>query len=94
MALSSPSAILWFATVGGSILAASDHHGTRLASLALLLAGFFCAGVIWSVAIALASGQLGKRMGANVLRLFSLTSTALFIYFAVRVFLHGLYTLV
>ncbi len=28
LALSSPSAILWFATVGGSIISATYHHGT------------------------------------------------------------------
>ncbi|WDM02895.1 LysE family transporter [Alicyclobacillus cycloheptanicus] len=93
LALSSPTSILWFATVGGSIIAADDHHGTPEASLLKLFLGFFCAGVGWSGAIAFVSGQLGRRMGPALLRLLSLTFAGLFLYFAMRVFLNGLHTL-
>ena len=46
LALSSPSAILWFAAVGGSVIAA---HATGRAALWPFLGGFFAAGVCWSL---------------------------------------------
>jgi L-lysine exporter family protein LysE/ArgO len=92
LALSSPSAILWFATVGGSIISATDHHGTSHGSLVAFFVGFFCAGVLWSLVVAYVSGQARKYMGPQFIRMLSLTSAILFIYFACKVFLSGLHT--
>ena len=46
LAMSSPSAILWFAAVGGTLIARSGG-GTVLSS-ALFLSGFLSAGLLWS----------------------------------------------
>ncbi|MFL6533080.1 MAG: LysE family translocator, partial [Pseudomonas sp.] len=46
LAMSSPSAILWFAAVGGTLIARSGG-GTVLSS-ALFLGGFLSAGLLWS----------------------------------------------
>ncbi|MCL6445708.1 MAG: LysE family translocator [Alicyclobacillus sp.] len=88
LALSSPSAILWFAAVGGSVIATTvNHHHPVL--LLTFMSGFFTAGVVWSVFIAWVSAQARRWLGVRFLRLLSLLSTALFLYFACRVFLGG-----
>jgi L-lysine exporter family protein LysE/ArgO len=92
LALSSPSAILWFAAVGGSVIAATAHR-YQVSALTTFFMGFFCAGVLWSILMAYVSGQVRKVMGAQWIRIFSLVSAGLFIYFACRVFLNGLHTL-
>ena len=46
LAMSSPSAILWFAAVGGTLIARSGGGGAL--SSALFLGGFLCAGLLWS----------------------------------------------
>jgi len=92
LALSSPSAILWFASVGGSIIAA-DNHGTHqhLSTLWLFFVGFAAAGLCWSAAMAILVGKLGTRLGHTFMRGISLMSAGLFVYFAVHVFLQGLH---
>ncbi|WP_245632923.1 LysE family translocator [Alicyclobacillus kakegawensis] len=92
LALSSPSSILWFAAVGGSVIAATAHH-YQIDTLVAFFIAFFCAGVLWSFVVAYISGQVRKIMGTQVIRLLSLVSAVLFIYFACRVFLNGLHTL-
>jgi L-lysine exporter family protein LysE/ArgO len=92
LALSSPSAILWFAAVGGSVIAATAHR-YQVNALVTFFIGFFCAGVVWSIVMAYVSGQVRKVMGAQWIRVLSLVSAVLFIYFACRVFLNGLHTL-
>lgn len=86
LALSSPTSILWFATVGGSIIA-SNHYQDKFA-LAFFFSGFFMAGLIWSMSISLISshgGKLGKTFSQTV----SIISAILFLYFAVDIFLKG-----
>lgn len=92
LALSSPSAILWFAAVGGSVIAATARR-YQIDTLATFFLGFFCAGVLWSFVVAYVSGQVRKIIGTQWVRLLSLVSAVLFIYFACRVFLNGLHTL-
>jgi len=86
LALASPSAILWFAAVGGSVIATAggDRH-----SLLRFAAGFFLAGMTWSGAFAFAAGALRRVLGANLLRVLSLAAALLFLYFAGIVFLQG-----
>lgn len=84
LALSSPSAILWFASVGGAVLAA--HAGDRAALLPFLL-GFFCAGLAWSLAVAVARAR--HALGEGAVRWLHLASTLLFVILAVQVFGHG-----
>ncbi|MGO0059161.1 LysE family translocator [Brevibacillus fluminis] len=92
LALASPSAILWFATVGGSIIAA--NHAVDELSLPLFFFGFFVAGLVWSFAVALVSSQGGKLLGPRLIRGFSLLSALLFLYFAAKVFWNGYQTLI
>ncbi|MBI4536090.1 MAG: LysE family transporter [Ignavibacteriae bacterium] len=91
LALSSPSAILWFATVGGSVIAS-----TRMASqfsLLFFFGGFFVASNLWSVTLAYLCHQGGRMMGPELMRWFSLVSAGVFLFFAVKVFLNGYTTL-
>ncbi|MCF8566460.1 LysE family translocator [Alicyclobacillus tolerans] len=89
LALSSPSAILWFATVGGSIIAAAHRRGQPPSELVWFFAGFFAAGVTWSALVAWACGRARRWLNNGLLRVVSLVSGVLFIYFALRVFLSG-----
>jgi L-lysine exporter family protein LysE/ArgO len=90
LALASPTAILWFAAVGGSVIA--SFAGQRRI-LARFVAGFFAAGVLWSLVIAVGGARAGRVGGARLVRIFSLLSAALFAYFAFAVFRAGLRTL-
>lgn len=87
LAMSSPSAILWFAAVGGTLIARSGGGG--IASSGLFLAGFFCAGLVWTMGLCLAATQGGKLLGDKLLHYSYLASAAIFCYFAVYVILSG-----
>ncbi len=91
LALASPSAILWFATIGGSVIA-SSQDGSQ-ASLLLFLGGFFLASIVWSVVMAFLAAQGGRMMGPRLIRGFSVASTVLFLFFACKVFYNGYQTL-
>lgn len=93
LALASPSAILWFATIGGSVIAASqaDHHSN--AALLQFFGGFFSASIMWSILLSGIASQGGKLMGPKLVRGFSFLSAVLFLYFAGKVFMNGLETL-
>jgi L-lysine exporter family protein LysE/ArgO len=86
LALSSPTAILWFAAVGGSVIAA---HAADRAALWPFFAGFFAAGVLWTIAIAALTGYAHRRLSANFTRALALLSAGLFAYFALVVFVSG-----
>ncbi|WP_024618880.1 LysE family translocator [Pseudomonas kilonensis] len=87
LAMSSPSAILWFAAVGGTLIARSG--GGTLLSSALFLSGFLCAGLLWCAALCLAATQGGKLLGDKLLRYSYWASAAIFCYFAVYVIVSG-----
>jgi L-lysine exporter family protein LysE/ArgO len=91
LALASPSAILWFATIGGAVIATTGKGSHAAAALFLL--GFFGAGLLWSLIIAIASGQ-GRRFGTKFVRTFSLVAAVVFVVLAVKVFLNGFETFV
>jgi L-lysine exporter family protein LysE/ArgO len=86
LALSSPTAILWFAAVGGSVIAA---HAKGTAALLPFLSGFFVAGVCWTLLIATLTGYAHRRLSTKFIRALAFTSAILFSYFAVVVFLNG-----
>ncbi|MFC4076208.1 LysE family translocator [Salinithrix halophila] len=88
LALASPTAILWFAAVGGSVIAATNQDQTQSA-LILFFLGFFSAGLLWAVFLALLSGWGGRVAGPKLVRIFSAISAILFFYFSVKVFLNG-----
>lgn len=91
LALSSPSAILWFATIGGSVIASSGAESS--AALLMFFGGFFSASIAWSLFMAGVSSQGGKWLGQRLVRGFSFVSALLFLYFAGKVFVDGYYTL-
>jgi L-lysine exporter family protein LysE/ArgO len=86
LALSSPTSILWFAAVGGSVIAA---HATGAAALLPYLSGFLVAGVCWTILIATLTGYAHRRLSTRFIRGLSLASAILFCYFAVVVFVNG-----
>jgi len=87
LAMSSPSAILWFAAVGGTLIARSGGGGVL--SSALFLGGFLCAGILWCVGLCFAASHGGKLLGDKLLRYSYMASAAIFCYFAVYVILSG-----
>ncbi|SFE99197.1 L-lysine exporter family protein LysE/ArgO [Paenibacillus catalpae] len=87
-ALSSPTVMLWFVASAGPIVA--EVHGDSRYTIAVFIAGFFTAGLLWSLGMAFLSGRAGKALGAKFVRVISLLSALLFVYFAIRVFWSGL----
>ncbi|WP_283094371.1 LysE family translocator [Paenibacillus sp. ATY16] len=87
-ALSSPTVMLWFVASAGPIVA--EVHGDSRYAIAVFIAGFFTAGLLWSLGMAYLSGRAGKALGAKFVRIISIFSALLFVYFAIRVFWSGL----
>lgn len=92
LALSSPSAIVWFAAVGGALIAQSGVEGWE--ATGSFLAGFFGAGVLWTVAVCTIARQGGKVFGTSALAVFYFASAALFAFFAYKVVSSGYRTLI
>ncbi|WP_294912453.1 LysE family translocator [Tatumella sp. UBA2305] len=87
LAMSSPSAILWFATVGGALISRMGQHS--VASSGWFLGGFFMAGVLWTCALCLVGSLGGKLMGNRLLKFSYIASAIIFSYFAVTVIVSG-----
>lgn len=86
LAMSSPSAILWFAAVGGAIIA---RQGSDIASAGLFLCGFFIAGIFWALVLCTLAAQGGRLMGAQLVRYTYIASALIFAYFAAYVVITG-----
>ena len=87
LALSSPTAILWFAAVGGALIAKSG--ATTAASAALFLGGFFIGGLAWTLFLCGLASHGRKRAGAGLLRACHVLSALLFAYFSYEVIVDG-----
>lgn len=87
LAMSSPSAILWFAAVGGVLISRAGASGP--VGTGLFLGGFFCAGVVWCLALCAVASQGGKLLGARLLKFSYLASAGIFVWFAVFVITSG-----
>lgn len=87
LAMSSPSAILWFAAVGGVLISRSGSGGPLEAGL--FLGGFVTAGVLWCAAVCGVASHGGRLLGDRLLTWSYLASAAIFCYFAVYVILSG-----
>jgi L-lysine exporter family protein LysE/ArgO len=87
LALSSPTAILWFAAVGGTVIASFGSDRIQLIPFTL---GFFVASVLWSGILAYGIGYSRRLAGRQLVRILSLLSAVLFLYFAVFTFIQGL----
>ncbi|MBU9848337.1 LysE family translocator [Rahnella ecdela] len=87
LAMSSPTAILWFAAVGGALISRMGRGGTADASW--FLSGFFIAGVFWTVVICSVGSLGGKMLGTKMLRYSYMASAVIFSYFALYVVITG-----
>ncbi|KJK06141.1 MULTISPECIES: LysE family translocator [Pseudomonas] len=87
LAMSSPSAILWFAAVGGVLISRSG--GGSLMEAGLFLSGFFAAGLLWCLSLCLIASHGGRLLGQRLLTWSYLLSAAIFCYFAVYVIVSG-----
>ncbi|MFJ5318160.1 LysE family translocator [Pectobacterium versatile] len=91
MALASPTALLWFAAIGGTIIAQSTDGSAFMITLFLL--GFFVGGVLWTFFLA-ALVKYGQRLLKERISFYcSLISALLFAYFAWHVISNGYETL-
>lgn len=87
LAMSSPSAILWFAAVGGALIAKAGATSTSTASM--FLAGFFLGGLAWTVFICALASQGRKHAGDALLRGCHVVSALLFAYLSYSVIVDG-----
>ncbi|PCD01095.1 LysE family translocator [Halopseudomonas pelagia] len=87
LAMSSPTAILWFAAVGGAIISSSGDKG--LENAVLFLSGFFAAGVLFAGCLCYVASHGGKVLGEKLLKYSYFVSSAIFAYFAGYVILNG-----
>ena len=87
LAMSSPSAVLWFAAVGGTLISRSGG-GSRMQA-GWFLAGFFAAGLLWCLSLCAIASQGGRLLGDRLLTLAYLLSAGIFCYFAVYVIVSG-----
>ena len=92
LAVSSPSAILWFAAVGGALIAKAGATGPISASVFLI--GFFCGGLAWTLFICTLASHGRKRAGTALLRACHVLSAMLFAYFAYSVIVNGYHDLI
>lgn len=87
LAMSSPTAILWFAAVGGVLISRSG--GGSLLDAGLFLSGFFAAGLVWCLSLCGIASHGGRLLGDRLLTWSHLLSAAIFCYFAVYVIVSG-----
>lgn len=87
LAMASPTVIAWFAFVAGPIIAGSNIK--QQGGLPYFIAGFFVAGLVWSIAVALLSSLSGTLMRKSMIQVLSFLSAMLFLYFAIKVFYTG-----
>jgi L-lysine exporter family protein LysE/ArgO len=92
LALSSPSAILWFAAVGGALIAKSG--ATSAGSATLFLSGFFLGGLGWTLFLCSLASHGRKRAGTGLLRACHVVSALLFAWFSYSVIVHGYHDLI
>lgn len=87
LAMSSPSAILWFATVGGALISRMGPHNVTATSW--FLGGFFIAGMFWTCVLCLVGSFGGKLLGQRLLKYSFIASAIIFSYFALYVIVSG-----
>jgi L-lysine exporter family protein LysE/ArgO len=92
LAVSSPSAILWFAAVGGALIAKAG--ATSPATALVFLGGFFLGGLCWTIFICGLGSHGRKRAGTSLLRACHVLSALLFAYFSYSVIVNGYHDLI
>ena len=86
VALSSPTLILWTATVGGSVVASQAED---LAGFVPFISGFGAAAVAHSAVLAGVIGATRRFTGPRTIRAVSLISALMFAGFAIGIFVDG-----
>ena len=86
IALSSPTLILWTATVGGSVVAS---HASDIAGFVPFISGFGTAAVAHSAILSGAVGATRRFTGPRTVRAVSLVSALMFAVFAIGIFVDG-----
>lgn len=89
LVITSPTGLIWFATVAGSVVSSAIGDANDQ-SLLPFIYGFITVSVLWGAVLAYVSSIGGKIMGNKMMRLFSFISGILFLYFAIFVFTHGI----
>jgi L-lysine exporter family protein LysE/ArgO len=92
LAVSSPSAILWFAAVGGALIAKAGATSPKTALI--FLGGFFLGGLCWTLFICGLGSHGRKRAGTGMLRVCHVLSALLFAYFSYSVIVNGYHDLI
>ena len=92
LSLSSPTSILWFATIGGSMIAAQRLE--RDYDIVLFLSGFFTASLVWSIVLSYISYKGGQLIKNRIKKIFSILSALIFLILAIYVFIDGYKTLI
>lgn len=87
LAMSSPTAILWFATVGGALISRMGQHSVTATSW--FLSGFFIAGMFWTFVLCLVGSFGGRLLGQRLLKYSYIVSALIFSYFALYVIVSG-----
>lgn len=85
LSLASPTSIIWFAAVGGSVIAQHNPHSAI--GMVALFSGFFVGGFGWCLFITGLSAHGGRVLGDRFRRLCNAISAVLFVYFALRIVL-------
>lgn len=88
LVVSAPTALVWFATVGGSVVGSTIGNAVGQ-SLTPFFLGFITVSIVWGILLSYISSIGGKLMGPKLMRFFSLTTGLLFLYFAFYVFISG-----
>lgn len=89
LVVSSPTGLVWFATVAGSVVSSTIGNSAGMNLLPFIF-GFVSVSIVWGAVLAYVSSVGGKLMGNKMIRLFSLVSGVLFLYFAYYVFSSGI----
>ncbi len=91
LSLASPTAILWFASIGGSVIANQNFGGYN--DIIFFLGGFTASSLVWSLFLAYISFKGGQLMKNRIKKIFSVLSAIIFLILAVYVFINGYNTL-
>ncbi|MHA6252523.1 LysE family translocator [Oceanobacillus sp. CAU 1775] len=89
LVVSSPTGLIWFATVAGSVVSSAIGSSEGQSVLPFII-GFVLISAVWGAVLAYISSVGGRLMGNKMIRIFSLVSGLLFLYFAYFVFTNGL----
>ncbi|WP_410497517.1 LysE family translocator [Chitinibacter sp. S2-10] len=92
LAMASPSSLLWFAAVGGTLIAQATDGTWR--STIEFLGGFFLGGIAWTLFLTFTAHHGGKTLGSRFKQGCHIASALLYLYFAALVIRNGYQSLI